>query len=319
MQVEPIDTGLVAELTIRIFGDVTPLSVERVKEGVSTYVYRIRRASEVFYLRVLPEEGASFAPEAHVHALLRKRGVSVPEVICYEHYNAALQRSVMVTTEIKGRPIGPRSLDAGMKDIVVAAGRDLAIINSLTVEGFGWIRRDGAAGARLTAELPTHRAFVLDHLEQDLALMGKRVLSQRETALVWEIIARHEAWLGGDQARLAHGDFDMTHIYARKGRYSGIIDFGEIRGADALYDLGHFMLHDGETLPHLTLPYLLEGYQQVAPLPPDYEGRLRLTSLLIAVKALARRLWRHPAERPDHLTLAALRGGIDALAGTQSR
>ena len=304
---------------MRIFGGATPLSVERVKVGVSTYVYRIRRAGEVFYLRVLPEVGASFAPEAHVHALLRERGVSVPEVVYIEQCDAALQRSVMVTTEIKGRPIGHRSLDAGLKDVLVAAGRDLAVINSLPVESFGWIRRDGAAGPRLEAEHSNSRAFMLDHLEQDLALLGERALSQRETAAVGEIISRHDAWLDSTWAWLAHGDFDLTHIYARQGRYSGIIDFGEIRGADALYDLGHFKLHDGETLSKLALPYLLEGYQQLAPLPRDYEGRLCLTSLLIAVKALARRLRRYPAERPDHLTLAALRGDIGALAGGHSR
>ena len=34
------------------------------------------------------------------------------------------------------------------------------------------------------------------------------------------------------QAYLAHGDFDATHIWLDdQGRYAGIIDFGEMRGA----------------------------------------------------------------------------------------
>ncbi len=47
-----------------------PMSVERVREGSSTYVYRIIFPHKTFYLRVLPEEEASFAPEVAVHAQL---------------------------------------------------------------------------------------------------------------------------------------------------------------------------------------------------------------------------------------------------------
>ena len=49
----------------------TPMTVERVREGGSTYVYRLNTESERFYLRVLPEEGASFLPEVEVHRRLR--------------------------------------------------------------------------------------------------------------------------------------------------------------------------------------------------------------------------------------------------------
>ena len=48
-----------------------------VEEGVSTYVYRIQYANEIF-LRVLPEIGASFAPEVIVHQSLRVLKVSPP-------------------------------------------------------------------------------------------------------------------------------------------------------------------------------------------------------------------------------------------------
>jgi len=58
--------------------------VERVAEGVSTFVYRILCGDETFYLRVLPEAGASFAPEVTAHTLLRQRQVNVPEAIYFE-------------------------------------------------------------------------------------------------------------------------------------------------------------------------------------------------------------------------------------------
>jgi hypothetical protein len=50
--------------------------------------------------RVLPEARASFAPEAAVHRFLLDRGVSVPAVVHYAHYNEVLGCSVMMTGEI---------------------------------------------------------------------------------------------------------------------------------------------------------------------------------------------------------------------------
>jgi aminoglycoside phosphotransferase len=79
--------------------------VERITEGGSTYVYRLRTENERFYLRVLPEEGVSFLPEVEVHRRLRENGVAVPEVVYFEANNEWVQRSIMVTTEIPGTPI----------------------------------------------------------------------------------------------------------------------------------------------------------------------------------------------------------------------
>src|SRR5207248_10181336 len=105
-------------------------------------------------------------------------------------------------------------------------------------------------------------------------LFGDTVLTRAETVAIQAIVNHFDTWLVVEQARLAHGDFDVTHIYQKGGHYTGIIDFGEIRGTDALYDLGHFNLHDGETLPQLVLPYLLAGYSEVMPLPPDHERKI---------------------------------------------
>jgi len=85
-------------------------NIERVTSGASTYVYRIyTRRGEVLYLRILPEAGSTFAPEVLVHALLRREGVSVPEVIYYEPANDRLGLSVMATKEIPGKELASRT------------------------------------------------------------------------------------------------------------------------------------------------------------------------------------------------------------------
>jgi aminoglycoside phosphotransferase (APT) family kinase protein len=282
-------------LAARIFPSSRPLSSEYVAEGVSTFVYRIARGAERFYLRMLPEADASFAPEVAAYTLLRARGVSVPEIVYFAHRDAILDRSVMVTTEIPGQPLARLGLDRHTQHVLYRAGQDLAAINSLPVRGFGWIDRDHDRTDQLTAPNQSYWAFVREHLADDLALLAGAPLGATGIAAIEGLIINHDGWLDAEHGSLAHGDFDATHIYAHEGAYSGVIDFGEIRGTDRWYDLGHFRLHDGETLPAPLLPWLLAGYRSVAPLPDNAETRIAFASLLIGIRTLARTWPRHPA------------------------
>jgi Ser/Thr protein kinase RdoA (MazF antagonist) len=62
-----------------------------------------------------------------------------------------------------------------------------------------------------------------------------------------------------------HGDFDDSHIFQDKVRFTGIIDFGEIRGSHRLYDLGHYKLHDN----YGRFTSLLAGYRTVYPITEE--------------------------------------------------
>ncbi len=297
----------IAHLAARLFSRSAHPQVERVEQGVSTYVYRVRCDDLVSYVRVLPEEGASFAPEVSAHRWLRERGVHVPDVISFEHRNEALGRSVMVTTEIKGASMTHCADPHALHGILGAAGRDLAIINSLPVQGFGWITRTSSEVQQLAAEHPSCRAFLSEYLERDLALLANaQIFKQNEVAAIQHALSEHDAWLDGEQAGLAHGDFDVTHIYQDGGRYTGIIDFGEIRGTDLFYDVGHFAMHDGEHLSALLLPWLLEGYREVTPLPDGYRQRIAFASLLIGVRTLARAWQKRPGALASHHSLQSI-------------
>lgn len=307
-----VDLDILDELLTRIFPRSDRGFVERTEGGTSTQVYKILRGEEVFYLRVAEEREASLAPEVRVHELLRRRGVRVPEVVYFEHFHEGLQRSVMLTTEIEGESIEHRPAHERLREALIPAGRDLAIINSISVKGFGWIKRDQGKVAELEAERGDYRDWALEHLDGDLELLREKALTGAEIRAIREIINRYDAWLDVEHAQLAHGDFDVTHIYQQHGRYTGIIDFGEIRGTNAVYDLGHFNLHDGERLPQLMLPYLLEGYGEVAQLPPDYWQRIGHSTLLIGLRALARSL-RYPRSHYQCYLVRSIQGNVEAL------
>jgi aminoglycoside phosphotransferase (APT) family kinase protein len=289
-----------------------PGVLERMQGGVSTPVYRIARGGVTLYLRLAEEREASLAPEVLAHRWLRERGVRVPEIVYYDMFNEPLQRAVMVTTEIPGRSLAAdyQGIDVGR--VLVAAGRDLAVINAHPVSGFGFVRRDRRQASCLEAEFPTWREFALGEMDRHLAALSA-FLDDEAIAAIGDALDQHVPLLETPQAVLAHGDFDLTHIYHVHGDYSGVIDFGEMRGADPFYDLGHFALHDGEFLPDSMLSHLLAGYRQAAPLPLDHERRIQLWSVLIGVRALARSVNRPRSAYQEHLA-TAVRRAVTALA-----
>ncbi len=82
MQKAPFELRVIEHLAGRIFSCSVSLRVELVSEGVSTYVYRIRRAGETFYLRVLPEaECRKDHKFASTDALSRQKDADFPGLI----------------------------------------------------------------------------------------------------------------------------------------------------------------------------------------------------------------------------------------------
>jgi aminoglycoside phosphotransferase (APT) family kinase protein len=302
-----------SSMAARVLPGAGPPRIQRAESGGSTPVYRIERAGTTLYLRLAEKAEAGLAPEVLVHELLRSRGARVPEVVHFEPFNSVLQRSVMVTTAIAGEPIAFDVPLTNVSTIVEAAGRDLAVINSLEVEGFGWIRRDLPLSCGLHAEVSSLHEFALAEVPLHLAQVSG-LLSELEINSVEQVVSSMNDRFERGRAALAHGDLDASHIFQHNGEYSGIIDFGEIRGTDRFYDLGHFALHDGEKIQVSLLPSLLEGYGEIAELPADHLQRIHFWSLLIGVRALGRSTTRPPSAYQLHLVMA-IRRALTVLQG----
>jgi Phosphotransferase enzyme family len=238
----------------------------------------------------------------------------VPTVLGWEAFNPLVGRSYLLTSEVAGRPLGPEDSASRVRSVLLEAGYELSILNSVRVEGFGWIVRSPDQAAPLRAEHQTWRNFLGEYLEGNLELLAANVLSRSEMAALRRRIDDHVNWFDAADAHLAHGDFDTTPILQVDGRYSGIIDFSEVRGTSPLYDLGHFHLHDGHRLAVPGLQWLLDGYRQGAELPPDHEQHNAFYGLLIGVRRLARSLRVRPAAVKYHRLMAgAVRRELDWL------
>jgi Ser/Thr protein kinase RdoA (MazF antagonist) len=164
------------------------------------------------------------------------------------------------------------------------------VINSLRVHGFGFLRRTGAQP--LTAQIGSYGEFAASYLPQSWPGWLEGSFSRGQLDALEALVAGERARLV-DAAHLAHGDLDVTHIYTCEGRYTGLVDFGEMRGADLCFDLGHFMLHYGETRPVELFDSFLAGYTEVTALPDDHPETIRVSAILLGLRQLS--LWLSPA------------------------
>lgn len=289
----------------------TPVELEEVKQGASTFVYRLRTGAKVFYLRILPEADMTFAGEVKAHEILLGRGVRVPRIIHYEPRNQVLGLSLMVEEEIKGTSAQDSWPAAGLNEILQEAGRELALVNQVPVDGFGWVKRENCG--TLLGEKPTLGDLYYEHLESDLNLLPEYPFSPEEAVAIRLHLETGLASLDRAKASLVHGDFDLTHIFHSDNSYSGIIDFGEIMGHHPLYDLSHFKLQDGFAGSPKGFDALLQGYESVTPLTPDDLWQVELWVLFRGVRYLGR-LYRKQLNRYHEHFIAAVREQLSILS-----
>ncbi len=270
---------------------VQDLTFARAESGGSTPVYRIVAGEEIFFLRLAEQPGERRDAEARVHQLLMDAGVPVPAMIRYEPAPPQLDRSAMLTTNMPGISLlESPGLDAeAVRRIARAAGRDMARINQIPVKGFGWVETVTTPDRLLVADYPARSAWTEEYAVAVREIAVSDLFTDRSLALLQSAIARWLARPDRTESFLAHGDFDATHIFmsASTYTYTGIIDFGEIRGADRLYDLGHALLQDAQSGRTPIFRDLLAGYREVAPLSDAIMPEIYDQAIAIGTRQLA--------------------------------
>ena len=246
-----------------------------------------------------------------MHELLRQRGARVPDILMFEADPPELDRSAALTSHIPGIPLRECRDPVMARQVAIEAGRDLAIINTLPVTGFGWIDRiDETVLDGIIAQHPVRAGWTAEFFTsvKEISLAG--LFDASFVARLGDTI---HTWAGNEfetRSFLAHGDFDTSHIYydPSSGTYTGIIDFGEGRGTHPTWDAGHLLLHDGEAGSLSVLPSILEGYGN-----PGDDFRYQMHHHAIAISARQLAIFLH---RPNPAYRAWLAGRLQSLLDT---
>lgn len=299
MRKPDVDLAALQVLVDRVYGQ-RQVVIARSDSGTTTQIYRLQTGAAVHYLRVAEDNTDRFGAELMVHEQLLGLGVRVPAIVHYEPFDPALNRSILITTAIPGRPFNGVHDSRASSDALCNAGRDLALVNSIPVAGFGIIDRSVPLPTNLTADFPSALAFIEHDLEVDLAALQFE-LSQSSCDGVRRSVRSWTSQLQRLTGRLVHGDLDGSHIYVDDAGYSGIIDFGEIRGADPLYDLGHVAIIGSASLPSVGFESLLAGYSEITPLSAEDHRLMWFWATLIGIRFLARTRGRSPVALRGHI------------------
>lgn len=259
-------------------------SIERVLKGSSTYVYRVISNNKIYYMRFLPENG-SFASEVLTHNILYSAGIKVPQVIGFEHKNDLTGLSLMLLNELPGICIEDEQPCSNIKVILRDAGRQLALIHSVPVDGFGWI--DKNSYNKLKGEKNSFNEYFLEFLNSDLYSLNQYPFSKKDQIRITNLMEKARHILNVINAVLVHGDFDISHIFYSVDKYTGIIDFGEIRGNNRLYDLATFV---GFYQDRLLYSYLLEGYNEISTLTEEDIYATELMALFIILRLVGKKV-----------------------------
>lgn len=149
----------------------------------------------------------------------------------------------------------------------------------------------------MSAEYQTLSQWLHEHFQVPIqALYDSGLFAPGEVGEIFDLLATAQVRFQHEASVLAHGDFDATHIYCDERGYTGMIDFGEIRGAHRIYDLGHFAIENGHLLQHL-----IKGYEEVMPLSCETHYDINLTGMLIAARRIGRRLLQRQDAHPSDI------------------
>jgi hypothetical protein len=225
--------------------DVSLESLIPINQGVSTTVFNVNPDGENLYFRIQPIKDYAYSPVVSAHKLAAEKGILLPEVLYSEDFSKHFEgRSFMIIKSLKGNNLEEDTeVD---KNVMFEAGKDLALLNTIPTDQFGWIERSQST-EKLYSNFPTLKDDLTNKLDERLDEYKKLGM------------------LDNDQ---------IKKINLLVGKLGKLIDFDDIRGS-------HWMLDLAEA-SHSLYRYddyknFLEGYSSIFSISPDqmdYEFRL---------------------------------------------
>ncbi len=191
--------------------------IEEISIGCNSKVYRIRKKSKVFYLKI-----ANHLSKESIRLDYLKDKINVPEKVFYEKYN---NMSYLLTKEVKGEMLCSdyycNHPIEGI-DILIEAFNEIYNID--------------------------YSDCILDEtLDSKIKEIENRFSSIKESDIDEKILKRFHTkeailkYIKGNKPKqiigFTHGDMSLPNIFANNGHFSGLIDVGNAGISDIYFDL----------------------------------------------------------------------------------
>lgn len=249
-------------------------------EGGSTEVCRIDVAgadAQPLVLKIYPDEPAWLpAKEALVASWLTGLAPAVPTWLRVDESRTILRLRFALMTLLPGRPLRHWLRDPGIGSAYRQTGELLRRLHAIPMQAYGYIREGIETPRATNAEYMAGAFEGVFRRFRDLggdADLGRRL--ERLAGESFDLLAESPGPV------LCHDDFHQGNVLALRGpdgdlRLSGLIDFGNARAADSLFDLAKALFCSAHEDARSRQP-LLEGYGPID--HPEPERALRLYTL----------------------------------------
>lgn len=270
-----------AHAVLRNLGEPSrPVGVGRLHGG-STDVYRIDLAGTAspLALKIYPDEPAwAPAKEALVASWIGDGlGGLIPRWLHLDETRAVLPLRYAVMTWLPGDPVRSLMSEPDIETAYRQMGALLRRVHAIPMDAYGYVMGDGVSDPQ--ASNADYMAGAFDRAFRRFRDNG----GDSDLARRLEARARERFGLLAESAGpvLCHDDFQQGNVLARRGEdgrlaLSGLIDFGNARAADALFDLAKALFCSTHEDPRSREP-LLAGYGDIA--HPDAAAALWLYTL----------------------------------------
>jgi aminoglycoside phosphotransferase (APT) family kinase protein len=270
--------------------------------------------------------GESVRLEAWTSATLRPLGVLVPAIVAVDTSRTRFPLDYLLMEEVPGGPLAGWPSDRELsdldldrqdvRDLLREAGRQLRLVHSVTMPGFGPLDAMPLSEGRAPAG---RRTSWRDHVAGDVhgnlgSLVRGGVIAPADAAAARAVldpcIDRLELRVGA----LLHGDFIARHLFVTPAftRLTGILDFQALSGDPAfdvaVADVDHRRLEPG--LGRFAR-HVLEGYQPDPAMLRDVSDRLLLYR---AVRAAGEAAFMHANGEDVRTQIGMLRWNLEHLA-----
>lgn len=249
-------------------------------DGGNSTAFRVdRNDADPVVLKIYDDlHQAESANETYASGLLADTGIPVTRFLAFDQSRSRLPFRFAVTNYLPGVSVDALKGEPDVADLYRQMGQMLRRLHAVRMPGYG---RFGATGmpdpVATNAEfLGRHAAVIFRNFRHQ---GGDDALATRLEAIVADCLPGLSCSNG---AVFAHDDFQPHNVLAERTadgrvRLTGLVDFGNARAADAVFDLAKALFCSEHDAPGST-PHILEGYGRID--HPDPTGAIWLYTLM---------------------------------------
>jgi len=291
---------------IKTVKSITSLEIippdENVLKGNVNIVRKVILNGKPYIVRMHPrgvKNGYFYAEKCALHAC-KLKGIPVPRIL--EIYEAKNEDDMdfMLCSLTPGinMDIYLRDHADAEQQLLVCAGKQMATIHSIRVEGFGFFNNQIAKEKNeLVGIHKNYHDFIWSGLEENLdRLVGFNILTTLQADKIKQIfITMNFEPIG--RPCLVHNDMADWNLLTDGTELTGVLDWDECHAGDPIADLACWStFYSIERLEQF-----LKGYMMIQTLPKDYDKRFHYYRLRYTISKMALRCKRYQVDKADFI------------------